>query len=83
MDIGEIRDHGHHLAITATLRMLAFRVAELGHPDHADRWFTKLGQQTFGYVDETKHQNFDEPTIRAVKEAAYDTLRMIFDPKGI
>jgi hypothetical protein len=42
----------------------------------------RLGQQTFDYVDHTRHPDFDEATIRAIKEAAYDTLRMIFDSKG-
>ena len=78
----EIRDHGHHLAITAAFRVLASRVAEIANPDHPGEWFTALGQDTFEYIDGTRHPAHDEATLRAIKEAAYDTLRMMFDSTG-
>ncbi|HXQ82627.1 MAG TPA: hypothetical protein VN769_01025 [Xanthobacteraceae bacterium] len=83
MDIEEIRGHGHHLAMAAAIRMLAAHMAQIADPKHAEQWFTMLGQRTFDYVDRTNHPGFDEPTMREIKEATYDTLRMIFDPKGV
>jgi hypothetical protein len=82
MDVEQIRGSGHHLAITAAFRMLVSRVAELADPDDAGKWFTALGQDTFDYVDRTTNPNYDDETMRAVKESAYDTLRMMFDPAG-
>jgi hypothetical protein len=82
MDIKEIRDSGHHLAIIVAFRMLAHRMAELVSKDDIEGWFTEISQQAFDYVDRTKHPTHDENTLRAVKESAYDTLRMIFDAKG-
>lgn len=82
MDIKEIRGSGHHLAITAAFRVLASRVAAIANPNNPGEWFTALGQDTFDYVDSTSHPTHDEATLRAIKESAYDTLRMMFDPKG-
>jgi hypothetical protein len=91
MDIEQIRDHGQHLAITATIRVLAMQVANIASPTNPEKWFTGLGQRTFGYVDGVKHKDFDEPTIKAVKEAAYEarlashnlTVPVIFFSSGI
>jgi hypothetical protein len=63
-------------------RVLASRVAEIANPDQPGEWFTALGQDTFEYVDGTRHPAHDEATLRAIKEAAYDTLRMMFDSRG-
>jgi hypothetical protein len=82
MDIEKIRGSGHHLAITAAFRVLASRVAEIADPSRSNEWFTELGQDTFDYVDKTTHPTHSENELRAIKESAYDTLRMMFDPKG-
>jgi hypothetical protein len=79
MDIDETRGHGHHLAIAAAIRVLATRVAQLADPQHPDQWFTALGQEVFDYVDHTKHPQFKGEALRGIKEAAYNTLRMMFD----
>jgi len=82
MEVEEIRGSGHHLAITAAFRMLVSRVAELAAPADPGNWFTALGQDTFDYVDRTTNPHYDDETMRAIKESAYDTLRMMFDPSG-
>jgi hypothetical protein len=82
MEVEEIRGSGHHLAITAAFRILISRVAELADPDDPGNWFTALGQETFDYVDRTTNRRYDDETMRAIKESAYDTLRMMFDPTG-
>jgi hypothetical protein len=82
MNIREIRDHGHHLAMAASLRLVASRIAMLANPEHPDEWFTELGQDTFDYVDRTHNPAYTAYETRAIKEAAYGTLRMIFDSKG-
>jgi hypothetical protein len=82
MDTEKIRGSGRHLAITAAFRILASRIAELANPTSPGDWFTALGQDAFDYVDQTTNPRYDEETFRAVKESAYDTLRMMFDSKG-
>jgi hypothetical protein len=82
MEIEEIRGHGHHLAMAASIRVLAMQVAKLANPSDMEAWFTALGQKTFEYVDGTTNPRFDEQSMRAIKEATYATLRLIFDPKG-
>jgi hypothetical protein len=80
----EINEQGHHLALAASLRVLARHVALAVNPSHADEWFTELGQDVFDYVDRTTHPTNHPSETRAIKEAAYDTLRMVFDdPKGL
>ena len=83
MDIDEIRGHGRHLAICASIRILAAQIAQILDPRDQARAFIVLSETTFGYIDRTRHPDFDEPTIRQIKELAHETLRMIFDPKGI
>jgi hypothetical protein len=82
MGTKEIRDSGHHLAIAAAFRVLAAEVARLADPVQPGQWFTELGQTAFQYVDASKNPSYDPKALRAVKEAAYDTLRMMFDPRG-
>jgi hypothetical protein len=38
--------------------------------------------RAFDYVDRTSHPGFGRDDMRQIKEAAYDTQRMMFDPKG-
>jgi hypothetical protein len=82
MKRNEINEQGHHLATAAGLRVLAQHVASVANPSHPDEWFTEFGQDVFDYVDRTTHPTHHPSEIRAIKEAAYDTLRMVFDPKG-
>jgi len=83
MDTQAIRRSGNHLAIAASIRILAFEMAKIANPVDPESWFTALGQKTFQYVDATSNPNFDEQTTKAVKEASYEALRMIFDPKAV
>ena len=62
--------------------MLVSQVAELADPADPGSWFTALGQDTFDYVDRATNPRYDDETMRALKESAYDTLRMMFDPTG-
>lgn len=68
--------------MAATVRMLATHIAKLSDPRQPSQCFTALGQEAFDYVDRTKNPALDKATEKAAKEAAYNTLRMIFDPKG-
>ena len=76
------KSHGDHLAIAATLRILARHIAKVESPNDASGWFLAVGQETFDYVDHTSNPAFNESQIKPIKEAAYATLRMIFDPTG-
>ena len=49
----------------------------------ADHWFMALGEDAFNYVDRATHPHFDEETTRAIREAAYGTLQVIFDPSRL
>jgi hypothetical protein len=76
-------DTGHMLGMCATIRILASKVATLAEPQNPDQWFTALGEHAFGYVDRTTNPDFKGETEKEIKEAAYGTLRMIFDPNGL
>lgn len=76
-------DSGHMLGICAAIRVLAANAATLAEPQNPNSWFTALGEHTFEYVDRTSNPDFKGNTEKEIKEAAYGTLRMIFDPKGL
>ena len=76
------RLQGDHLAIAAAFRVLAMGVAKIANKDDPEHWFISLGQSAMDYIDLTSNPNLDEKTSKAVKEAAYETIRMIFDPSG-
>ena len=82
MEDKEINEQGYHLAMAASLRVLAKHIAVVANPSHPDEWFTELGQDVFDYVDRTTHPTHSPSEIKAIKETAYDTLRMVFDPNG-
>jgi hypothetical protein len=82
MNVNEARGHGHHLAIAASIRVLAMEVAKIANPREPEAWFTSLSQRTFQYVDEASNPHFDERVMKVIKETTYESLRMIFDPKG-
>jgi hypothetical protein len=73
---------GDHLAIAACIRTLAAEMARIASPDRPEEWFVALGQKTFEHVDRTKNPALNPAILRDAKEAAYSSLRMIFDPKG-
>src|ERR1700689_3742521 len=64
----EINEQGHHLAMAASLRVLARHVALAVNPSHPDEWFTELGQDVFDYVDRTTHSTNHPSETRAIKE---------------
>jgi hypothetical protein len=82
-DIGQIRAHGQHLAVMAALRVLAHQVAKLADPSRTEHWFMALGEDAFNYVDRAAHPHFDQETTRAIREAAYGTLQVMFDPSRL
>jgi hypothetical protein len=78
----ENKDHGNYLAMVVAIRVLAQEVAKLAAPGLTAEWFTALSQEAFAGIDETSNPRLDENTMKQVKEAGYDALRMIFDAKG-
>jgi hypothetical protein len=83
MEIAQAREHGQHLAVMAAFRVLAHQVARLAAPSRTDHWFMALGEDAFNYVDRATHPHFDEETTRTIREAAYGTLQVIFDPSRL
>jgi hypothetical protein len=75
-ELDKIRERGDRLAVLASMRILA---AQIVSPKDPGEWFTAVGQGAFEYVDGISNPHLDESTV---KEASYDTLRMIFDPTG-
>jgi hypothetical protein len=79
MELQEIRDHGHHLAIVSSIRVLAECIAQLTNPSDPDAAFIELGQMVFQHVDGTTNSSFSERDLKAIKEATYDSLRAVFE----
>jgi hypothetical protein len=78
----DIKAQSDHLVMAAAIRILAWEIANLANAPDKEVWFLALGESVFNYIDRTSNPQMDEPTLKAVKEAAYDTLRMVFDPRG-
>ena len=76
-------DSGHFLALSAMARLLSIEIAKVADPTNPRRWFDAFGERVFEYIDGASNPDFKDDTEKEIKETAYGTLRMIFDPKNL
>jgi hypothetical protein len=81
--MSDAKDKGYHLAFAATLRLLVTEMARSQTADPPADWFLAFSQKALDYVDTTSNPSLSDQEMREAKEAAYDTLRMIFDHRGL
>jgi hypothetical protein len=78
-----VKDVGYHLALSSVLRLLLIEVAKIRGAASAPEYFVELSQRAFQLVDGTYNPSLAESDAKIAKEAAYETLRLIFDSKGL
>ena len=76
-------DSGHLLALCAAIRCLAAQMARNTSPHNPEQLFTALSERAIHWVDDAMDPQVGGDDEREIKESAYGTLRMIFDPDAI